>query len=183
MFVIIEIGQPEGAETHEVSMRNVTERPCAKKKKNCDLEVFWNTITKLSAVIINMSSTTATLLNYNFVRVDQPFPLQAFGSKSHYSTGFFFPLVYIDQGHILVKNSFRSSAVSTQETAVTFPVRKVMHFDRRHWANPSNHAAQTTAHCSPEACCYSCCLITLGMSGAERHSEYQKGRKAVLLIH
>lgn len=135
MFVSIEIGQPEGAETHEVSMRDVTERPCAKKKKkkNCDLEVFWNTITKLSAVIVNMmSSTTATLLNYNFVRVDQPFPLQASGSKSHYSTGFFFPLVYIDQGHILVKNSFRSSAVSTQEMAVTFPVRKVMHFDRRH---------------------------------------------------
>lgn len=33
MFVSIEIGQPEGAETHEVSMRDVTERPCAKKKK------------------------------------------------------------------------------------------------------------------------------------------------------
>ena len=103
------------------------------KKNNCDLEVFWNTITQLTAVIVNMmSSKTATLLNYNFVRVDQPFPLQAFGSKSHYRTGFFFPLVYIDQGHILVKNSFSSFAVSTQEMAVTFPVRKVMQFDRRH---------------------------------------------------
>ena len=73
-------------------------------------------------------------------------------------------------------------AVSTQEMAVTFPAHKVMHLDRRHRANPSNHAAQTTAHCSPEACCYSCCSITFSKSGAEHHSEYQKGRKAVLLI-
>lgn len=64
---------------------------------------------------------------------------------------------------------------------MTFMDHKVMHLDRRHRANPSNHAAQTTAHCSPEACCYSCCLITFSRSGAERHSEYQKGRKAVLL--
>lgn len=66
--------------------------------------------------------------------------------------------------------------------AVTFMNHKVMHFDRRHRASPSNHAAQTTAHCSPEAGCFSCCLITFSRSGADRHSEYQKGRKAVLLI-
>lgn len=94
----------------------------------------------------------------------------------------FSPWCYIDQGHFLVKNSFSSVAVSAQETAVTFPDHKVMHFDRRHRASPSNHAAQTTAHCSPEACCSSCCLITFSRAGAERHSGYQKGRKAVLVI-
>lgn len=107
---------------------------------------------------------------------------KAVGSKSHYSTGFVFPLVSVDQGHFLVKNSFSSFAVPTQEMAVTFPAHKVMHLDRRHSANPSNHAAQTTSHGPPEARCYSCCSITFSRSGAERHSEYQKGRKAVLLI-
>lgn len=67
--------------------------------------------------------------------------------------------------------------------AVTFPAWKVMHFDRRHWANPSNHSAQTTTHCSPEACCYSCCLITFGMSGAERHSEHQKEKNLCYRFH
>ena len=107
---------------------------------------------------------------------------KAIGSKSHYSTEFVFPVVCIDQGCFLVKNSFSSFAVPTQEMAVTFPAHKVMHFDRRHRASPSNHAAQTTAHCSPEACWYSCCLITFSRPGAERQSEYQRGRKAVLLI-
>lgn len=104
------------------------------------------------------------------------------GNKSLYSTGLVFPLVYFDQVHFLVKNSFSSLAVFTQEMAVTFPAHKVMHFDRRPRANPSNHAAQTTPHCSPGACCYSCCLITFSRSRAERHSEYQRGRKAVLLM-
>lgn len=123
------------------------------------------------------------LLQYIFVRVDyfssKP---KVIGSKSHYNTGFVFPLVHICQGHFLVKNSCSSFAISTQEMAVTFLAHKVIHFDRRHRANPSNHTAQTTAHCSPEACCYSCCLITFSRSGAEHCSEYQKGRNAMLLI-
>lgn len=107
---------------------------------------------------------------------------EAVGSKSHSSTEFVFPVVFIDQGRFLIKNSCSSFAASIQEMAVTFLTRKVMYFDRRHRANPSNHAAQTTARCSPEARCSSCCLISFSSSGAERHSEYQKGRKAVPLI-
>lgn len=107
---------------------------------------------------------------------------KAVGRKSLYSTELVVPVVHTHQGHFLVKNSLSSFAVSTQEMAVTFPVHKVMHFDRQHRSSPSNHVAQTTTHCSPEAGRYSRCLITFSGSGAERHSEYQKGRKAVLLM-
>lgn len=126
----------------------------------------------------------ASSLAQQFCQLIKHFPseLKAVGSKSHYSTELVFPVVYMDQGHFLAKNSFSSFAVSAQEMAVTFPDYKVMHFDRRHRASPSNHAAQTTAHCSPEVCCSSCCLITFSRAGAEPHSESQKGRKAVLTI-
>lgn len=74
-------------------------------------------------------------------------------------------------------NSFSSFVVSPQDMPVTFSVHKVMHFDRRHRANPSNHRAQTTTHCSPEACSYSCCLITFSRSGAEQMQNTRKVAK------
>lgn len=154
------------------------------QKKYCSLESVWNTIIKLLSVSVNMMSSTVASFALQFCQLINHFSSKpkTVGSQSHYSTGFVFPLVYIDQGHFQVKNSFSNFAVSTQEMAVTFLAHKVMHFDRQHRANPSNPVAQTTAHCSPGACCYSRCLITCSRSGGERHSNPQKGRKAVLLI-
>lgn len=126
---------------------------------------------------------TATFLALPFVRVDFFPKPKVIGSKSSYSTEFVFPLVHADKGHFLVENSLSSFAVSTQEMTVTFAAHKVMHFDGRHRANPSNRRAQTTAHCPPEASCYSWRLITFSRSAVQSHSEYQEeSRKATLLL-
>lgn len=184
VFINELIGQQKGAGFPWQFTRNVMESPHSQKKMLQFGRLSWHIITKLLSVAVNGMSSKAASFALQFCQLISPFSSKpkAVGSKSHYSTEFVFPMVCIDQGHFLVKNSVSSFAVSTQEMAVAFPAHKVMHFDRRRRASPSDQAAQTTARCSPEARCYSCCLITFSRPGAACHSEYQKGRKAVLRI-